>query len=214
MAERRRRKTDENEFRGDRATPAGAISRAMNIATQKEEDAAKLTTDEQEKQSARRLQDAGPHHFKVTADHKAVPTERPRTMSMIDPSEWNLEDSREPYALKDGTEALLRVLEVRKSTRPETDTEYYTVRFEVPSEPYSKDIADFIDLPSSRLDAKRLNAARQKMLNFTQCFGIDLSRPFDPTEDWVGCQGWCILSLSKSDQYGEQNRISKYLKAH
>ena len=136
-----------------------------------------------------------------------------KSMSMIDPTEWYLEDSREPYALKDGTEALLRVIEVRKMTRPENDTEYYVVRFEVPSEAYSKDITDFLDAPSSKLDAKRLNVARQKMLHFSEAFSVDMSRPFDPTEDWVGLEGWCILSLTKSDQYGEQNRISKYVRA-
>ena len=140
-------------------------------------------------------------------------TERNHTMSTIDPSEWNLEDSQEPYALKDGTEALLRVIEVRKLTRDDGDTEYYVVRLEVPTEPFSKEITDFLDIPSRGLNAKRLNAARQKMLNFSQSFGFDMSRPFDPSEDWVGLEGWCILSLAKSDLYGEQNRISKYLRA-
>jgi len=134
--------------------------------------------------------------------------------ALIDPSEWNLEDSQEPYALKDGTEALLRIVEVRKQTRNDgSDNEYYVVRYEVPGEAYSKDITDFLDAPSHNLGAKRLNDARRKMLNFAACFGIDMSRPFNPTEDWVGAEGWCILSLRKSDQYGEQNRVSKYLRA-
>ena len=42
---------------------------------------------------------------------------------------------------------------------------------------------------------------------------IDRSRPSDPTEDWVGCEGWYILSLRSSEQYGEQNRISKFVRA-
>ena len=132
---------------------------------------------------------------------------------MIDPNEWNVEDSHEPYALKDGAEVMLRVIEVRKATHDENATEYYTVRFEVPSEAYSKDITDFFDIPSSGLSAKRLNAARQKMLHFRDAFSIDMSRPFDPIDDWVGLEGWAILSLTKSAQYGEQNRISKYVRA-
>lgn len=131
-------------------------------------------------------------------------------MSMIDPTEWQLEDSQEPYALKDGTEIILRVIEVRLDKRADNST-YYTVRFEVPNEPYSKDITDWLNLPSRELDAKRLNVARQKMLHFMQCFNIDVSRPSDPLEDWVGQEGWCILSLSSSNQYGEQNRISKFI---
>ena len=134
-------------------------------------------------------------------------------MSMIDPTEWELESSEEPYALKDGAEVQLRIIEVRKAERPDNGAVYYTIRMEVPTEVYSKDITDWLDIPSLKLDAKRLNAARQKMMVFLQAFSIDTSRPFDPTEDWVGQEGWAILSLSKSEQYGEQNRVSKYLRA-
>ena len=138
---------------------------------------------------------------------------RTNSMSMIDPTEWNLDDSHEPIALKDGAEVILRVIEVTKSTRPETNTEYYTVRFEVPSEPLSKDITDWFDAPSLSMDPKRLNTARQKMKHFMASFDIDRTRPTDPTEDWVGCEGWCVLSMRHSEQYGEQNRISKFIRA-
>lgn len=133
------------------------------------------------------------------------------TMSMIDPSEWNLEDSQEPYALKDGSEVRLQVLDVSRSTR-ENGGVYYTTRFGVVDEPYSKDITDWFDEPSrSLMDAKQLNAAKRKMMNFLDCFSIDRTRPTDPTEDWVGAEGWTILSLSTSARYGEQNRISKFI---
>ena len=135
------------------------------------------------------------------------------TVSMIDPTEWELEDSHEPFALKDGAEALLRIIEVAKGIRHETNTEYYTVRLEVPAEPFSKDITDWLDVPSRNMDPKRLNAARQKMMHFMECFKIDRTEPSDPTEDWVGFEGWCILSLRSSEQYGEQNRISKFVRA-
>ncbi len=141
------------------------------------------------------------------------PSRRANSMSMIDPSEWELEDSHEPVTLKDGAEALLRIIEITKSTRPETGTEYYTVRLEIPSEPFSKDVTDWFDIPARSMDAKRLNTAKQKMLHFMECFNIDRSRPSDPTEDWIGYEGWCILSLRTSEQYGDQNRISKFVRA-
>ena len=141
------------------------------------------------------------------------PSRRSSSMSMIDPTEWNVDDAHEPTTLKDGAEALLRIIEVSKSTRPETNTEYYTIRFEVPDEPFSKDITDWFDLPSRSMEPKRLNTARLKMRNFMECFNIDRTRPTDPTEDWISCEGWCILSLRSSEQYGEQNRISKFVRA-
>ena len=134
-------------------------------------------------------------------------------MSMIDPTEWELDDSHEPTTLKDGTEAQLRIIEVTRGTSKFTNSTQYTVRFEVPGEPFSKDIADWFDEPTRGMDPKRLNDARQKMKNFMDCFGIDRTRPSDPTEDWVGAEGWCILSLRVSEQYGDQNRISKFVRA-
>ena len=138
---------------------------------------------------------------------------RTGSMSMIDPAEWSLDDSHEPTTLKDGTEALLRIIEVARGVSKFTGGTQYTVRFEVPSEPFSKDIADWFDEPTRRLDPKRLNDARLKMLHFMDCFSIDRSRPSDPTEDWIGCEGWCILSLRSSEQFGDQNRIAKFVRA-
>ena len=134
-------------------------------------------------------------------------------MSMIDPTEWELDDSHEPTTLKDGAEVVLRIIEVTRGTSKFTNATQYTVRFEVPTEPFSKDITEWFDEPTRGMDAKRLNEARQKMKNFMDCFGIDRTRPSDPTEDWVGCEGWCILSLRANEQYGDQNRISKFVRA-
>lgn len=138
-------------------------------------------------------------------------TKEARSMTTIDPTEWDLEDSQEPYALKDGTEAKLRIIEVRFDVRAD-DSKYYTVRFEVPSEPYSKDITDWLNVPDNGLDAKRLNAAKQKMWHFMDCFAIDRTKLCDPVEDWPGQEGWCLLGLTKSAQYGEQNRIAKFIR--
>jgi len=182
---------DEDSFRGDR--------------TQTEEDS--VTTD-----AAGHDQPEQATHYEAT-NQSTQRAERPHTMSMIDPTEWNLDDSQEPYALKDGAEVILRIIEVRKQERQDTGSEFYVVRFEVPDDPYSKDIVEFFDVPSSKLDAKRLNAARQKMQKFAQAFGLDMTRPVNPAEDWVGAEGWCILSLSKSAQYGEQNRISTFVRS-
>lgn len=146
-------------------------------------------------------------HYTVTKEG----TKEIRSMSMIDPTQWSLEDSQEPYALKDGSEVMLRIVDVRLDKRAD-ETEYYTVRFEVVDEPYSKEITDWFNVPARSLDPKRLNAARRKMLHLMESFGIDTMNLTDPVEDWPGYEGWCILSLSKSEQYGEQNRIAQFIR--
>lgn len=134
-------------------------------------------------------------------------------MPSFDPSEWNLDDSQETYAMPDGTEANLRILSVELRDRENDGTKYFIVRSEITEEPYSKEITSFLNIPSRLMDAKQLNLARNEMKKFTECFGLDMSMEFDPKEDWVGCEGTVILSLSKSDAYGEQNRIAKYLRS-
>lgn len=163
--------------------------------------------------------DSAPRHYntppagEVQANVRST-NERKNSMSMIDPTEWELDDSQEPYALKDGTEAILRIIEVQRGQRPDEDWNMYTIRLEVPTEPFSKDITYWLNEPHKRMDSKRLNDAKVRMGQFLDCFNIDRTRPMDPTEDWVGQEGWCILSLTKSAQYGEQNRISKFIRPY
>lgn len=133
-------------------------------------------------------------------------------MAMFNPSEWSLDDSQEPYALPDGTEARLRILSVEKPVEREDGSSYMTARMEVVDHPYSKEVSAFLEIPNARvLDAKRLNNARHRMKEFMACFGLDGTRMFDPTEDWPLREGWVILSMRTSPEYGDQNRIAKYL---
>ena len=201
MAERRKKKLIEEEnFRGD----------AANMDSELDTSAKEVKLQQLKDAQAERL-GFYPHAEGVDPIiPQTTATKRVHSMSMIDPTEWQLDNSQEPYALKDGSEVMLRIIDVRLDKRDD-ESEYYTVRMEVPSETYSKEITDWLNVPSRNLDAKRLNAARQKMLHFMECFSIDRTTLTDPLEDWVGQEGWAILSLSKSEQYGEQNRIAKYI---
>ncbi|MFH1547215.1 MAG: hypothetical protein ABIC57_01895, partial [bacterium] len=46
---------------------------------------------------------------------------------------------------------------------------------------------------------------------FAECFGIDYSRPFSWEDDLNGLEGWVILGLKKSEEYGDQNIIKKFV---
>ena len=227
MTERRRSKpVNEESFRGDLAAEGDRRATLSEEKIAPQESAEESLAEE--RKELQRLKDARaerlgfyPHaegvspivpesaHYRTPPSGQPAATERVSSMSMLDPTEWELEDSHEPFALRDGTEAKLRILEVQKGV--DNEREYLTIRLEVPEEPYSKDITHWLNVPSRKMDAKHLNVARNDMLKFCQCFEIDRTRPFDPTEDWVGLEGWCILGLRKSEQYGEQNRIGKFI---
>jgi len=125
--------------------------------------------------------------------------------------EVDVNDAVEPIVIEAGQEVRVRVTSVRtgddKNGKP-----YVMPVFEVPDEPNAKDFSDFMYSPDKgKLSAKELAKAKWKMKTFFDATGFDNSRPFDPEDDWIGLEGWVIVGVSKSEEYGEQNTIRKYL---
>jgi hypothetical protein len=129
-------------------------------------------------------------------------------MPMIDPTDYNLNDSHEPTAAKPGEEYRLVITDVRDG-QDKNGYSYVMPRLEIVGEPYSKDFTHFLHLPSAGMNEKQLNKVKWNLKAFTTCFSIDLSRPQDPKEDWVGQEGFAILGTSDNEEYGEQNFIKK-----
>jgi hypothetical protein len=131
-------------------------------------------------------------------------------MPLFDPSDWSLGESQEPYAMADGTEAKVRIVEVAKGT-DKNGEQYIQPRLEIVNEPYSKDFTHFLHIPSRKMTEKKLNQVRNAMKQFCEAFELDISRPFDPADDWPGHEGWAILGVRDNEQYGEQNFIKKLI---
>ena len=132
-------------------------------------------------------------------------------MSMMDWSEFGFEDAHEPYAMPDGSEVLVRIVSVDKSTT-DKGQEYYLPRLEIDGEPYSKDFTYFLGLPNKDMSEKMRNRTRWNFMQFCQCFGIDLSTPSSPQDDWPGLEGWVLLGVQETAQYGKQNTIKEFKK--
>lgn len=110
-----------------------------------------------------------------------------------------------------GTEVKIRIIGVQSG---EGDYgKYHRVTYDVPSEPSAQELGDFINDPidaSQDSDERRRQKAQRKFISFVDCFGIDISKPFDWEDDLDGLEGWAILGVKKTDEYGEQNTVSKY----
>ena len=138
---------------------------------------------------------------------------RSKFMSMLDASAWNLEDSREPFAMPDGTETKLVIVDVR-SGKDKNGYDYLQPVLEILDEPFSKDFTHFLHLPDTdRMSAKQLNRVRNSIKVFCEAFEIDTTRPFDPKDDWPGQEGWAILGVQSNEQYGDQNYVKKFITA-
>jgi hypothetical protein len=146
-------------------------------------------------------------------------------MSLVDYSKMEKEITNvpEPTTLKKGTEVKARIIAVRtgvvdKSSSEYNGISYFSVSFDTPDEPLAKEFSDFFwDLA----DIEKIKAVGEKAAlsairhfrNFAEAFGLDYSRPFDLEDDLPGKEGWLIVGIKKSDEYGDQNTVQKYLTA-
>ncbi len=136
-------------------------------------------------------------------------------MSLTDYSdiEKEISDAPEPKTLPRGAEVKARIIAVRAGTSDKNGAKWYTPVFDVPDDPMVSEFSAFFwDLSDrDKLEPKQAARNTTAFKNFAQCFGLDYSKPFDWEEDLIGLQGWIIVGVRKSDEYGDQNSVSKYV---
>lgn len=135
-------------------------------------------------------------------------------MSLVDYSdlEKEIENVQEPKVLPRGSEVKARIIYVNSG---EGDYgKWYRLTFDVPSDPLALEFGDFFsDLIDTKEkgNMKAYDKALRKFKAFAKAFGVDYSGPFSWEDDLVGKEGWVILGVKKSDEFGEQNTVSKYV---
>lgn len=75
------------------------------------------------------------------------------------------------------------------------------------------DIRHFLKLPTKDMEGKEKKKCLNRLDEFGKAFGIDLFGGDLTKEDFINRVGAGVLSLSESDQYGEQNNIKQLLTA-
>ncbi len=123
-----------------------------------------------------------------------------------------IEDAQEPTIADDGSEQKLRIVSVRGGNAGQYDCEYFSPVFEVVNAPLVKEFSSFFWVPTKdRLSEKAYARSLWEIKIFAKAFGIDFSRPFDYEDDLPGLTGWAVLGTKKSEEYGEQNTIRKFI---
>ena len=135
-------------------------------------------------------------------------------MSLVDYSEMKdeINNAPEPKVLKAGTEVKVRIVKINTGISEKNDCGWKSIVFDVPADPMVKEFNDFFwNLDRDKLDSKSYERTKYQYRIFGAAFGIDYARPIDFEEELPGKEGWVIVGTKKSDEYGEQNNVKKYL---
>ncbi len=134
-------------------------------------------------------------------------------MSLSDYSalEQRIANAPEPVVLPKGTEVKARIVNVRTGI-DKNELRYFMPIFDVPDEELVKEFShyftDLVDI--EKLTVKQGNAALRQFKLFAEAFGIDYSKPFD-FEEFISLEGWVIVGVQKTDDYGEQNTVNRFI---
>lgn len=135
-------------------------------------------------------------------------------MSMSDYSdlENEIKDAPEPKLLPKGAEVKARIVSVRSGVSDKNDCTWYQPVFDVPDDPMVMEFNDFFwELDREKLSPKQFSRQLHAFKQFAAAFDIDYSRPFDWEDDLPGKEGWVIVGVRKSDEYGNSNNVKKYI---
>jgi len=121
------------------------------------------------------------------------------------------ENAPEFKSLPDGTEAQLRIVkaEIKNSSKGDPGL---VLRFDIPNEPYTKDIQQWIMLPTANDDEKQKAQKQNRLKEFKAVFGLAAAGPIS-TDDMEGSKGWAILGEEETQEYGKQNKIKRFVVA-
>ena len=126
--------------------------------------------------------------------------------------EQEIRNAPEPKILPKGSEVKARIISVRSGVSDKNGCVWYQPVFDVLSDPMVMEFNDFFwEMDKTNLDAKTYQRNLYRFKTFASSFGIDVSRPFSWEDDLPGSEGWLIVGSKKSDDYGEQNTVQKYI---
>jgi len=140
-------------------------------------------------------------------DETTEETSIPQTILDIDTS-----DAQEPSCVDPG-EYKIRITGFRKDQSgnivrtSDSGNRYFIMTFDIPDEEFSKGLSKIFSLPNKDHDAKQTNAIKWNLECFKKAFGLDEIN----FSAMVGKEGYAILGISSSEQYGDQNEVKKFI---
>lgn len=121
-------------------------------------------------------------------------------------------DAQEPAAVEEG-EYLIRITGFNKDKEGQIirslddGRRYFIVNFDIPSEEFSKSLSQYMGIPSDDTEPKQANSMKWALEIFKKAFNLD---EFN-FNTMIGREGYAILRVEESEEYGAQNKIKKFI---
>lgn len=130
---------------------------------------------------------------------------------MIDPTDF--EGGKELGPVPPDIEVKFRVVGCTKAIDRNGDN-YYRVNMEAVEYPDTKDFSHMLYENSSNPNMREKIRQMRKFewTQFMECTGFRPDHAFDPTNEFLDLEGWAVLSIQDSDEWGKQNRVKKWIR--
>lgn len=120
------------------------------------------------------------------------------------------ENAPEFKTLPAGSEVELRIVSAEMKNAKQSGAPMLAIRFDIPSEPLSKDVYHNIMMPTNSDDEKARGQKLNRLKEFKACFGLPASGAI-ASEDMEGARGWAILKEEDGLNGELQNSVKKFV---
>ena len=123
----------------------------------------------------------------------------------------NLDDTKEPTVAEAGEHVVRIAMAEAKKSKAGADMLVLTI--ELPNEVGVGRIFDYLLAPQESDDDNRVYMRKLSLNRMCECFGYDSTNGGIDTEELIGREGKALISIEDNEEYGEQNRIKRYISA-
>lgn len=109
-----------------------------------------------------------------------------------------------------GTECKLKIIAVEQKYSEKVEAKFWQIALEDASDPHVKRITHFLWFIGANDDVRKKNNRKKEFAAFRTAFGFPDGEPLVASQ-LPHREGWAILRKEESVEYGEQNRVSKWI---
>lgn len=128
-------------------------------------------------------------------------------MSLID---VNPSEAKDLVAVPAGEHLLSIISAECVPTSKDPNKMQIAVIYRIEGEPTALPVRDWLGIPHQTDDERTRNAKLLKLRSFCESFDYDFASGIE-TEELPGRQGKAILKIENSEDYGDQNKIGRYV---